>query len=236
LVGAIPERRRVLRCSALFAQLPDHEIDAILKHAAIRHYVANTQIFYKGDPGSSMMAVLRGRVVIKAPSLDGKEIILNIINEGEIFGEIALLDGKERTADATAMTDCELLVIARRSFLPLLERPVMARKLLNVLCERLRRTSEQLEDVLFLDLEARIAKILLRCAEAGGAPQRGAQFVLGMSQRELGNLVGASREKVNRRLRAWQFAGIIAIEKGTILIRDAAALQSQTDRPRRMSR
>ena len=81
-----------------------------------------------------------------------------------------------------------------------------------------------------------IAKILLRFAEAGGAPQPGARVVLGMSQRELGNLLGASREKVNRRLRAWRLAGIIAIEKGTIFIRDPAALQiSQTDRPRRMS-
>jgi len=226
LVQATLERRRVLRYSALFARLPDDEIDAILKHAAIRRYAANAQIICKGDPGSTMMAVLRGRVVITVLSSEGKEIILNIINEGEIFGEIALLDGKERTADATAMTDCELLVVARRSFLPLLERPVIARELLNVLCERLRRTTEQLEDVLFLDVEARIAKILLRFAEAGGAPQPGARVVLGMSQRELGNLVGASREKVNRRLRAWRLAGIIAIEKGTIFIRDSAALHS----------
>jgi CRP-like cAMP-binding protein len=234
LIGPTPERRQVLRRSALFARLPDDEIDAILEHAAIRRYVANTQIFYKGDPGSSMMAVLRGRVVITAPSLEGKEVILNIINEGEIFGEIALLDGKERAADATAMTDCELLVIARHSFLPLLERPVMTRELLNVLCERLRRTSEQVEDVLFLDLEARIAKTLVRFAEDGGAPQPGARVVRGMSQRELGNLVGASREKVNRQLQVWRRAGIITIEEGTILIRDPAALLP-IDRPRRMS-
>ena len=100
MVGATPERRQILRRSALFARLPDDEIDAILKYAAIRRYTANAQIFCKGDPGSSMMAVLRGRVVIRVPSLEGKEVILNIINEGEIFGEIALLDGNERTADA----------------------------------------------------------------------------------------------------------------------------------------
>ena len=85
--------------------MPNDEIGAILKYAAIRRYAANAQIVCKGDPGSSMMAVLRGRVVIRAPSSEGKEVILNIINEGEIFGEIALLDGKDRTADATAMTD-----------------------------------------------------------------------------------------------------------------------------------
>jgi CRP-like cAMP-binding protein len=112
-----------------------------------------------------------------------------------------MLDGKERTAD----DGDDRLRIARRGapfVLALLERPVMARELLNVLCERLRRTTEQLEDVLFLDVEARIAKTLLRFSEAGGAPQRGARVALGMSQRELGNLVGALREKMNRRLRA----------------------------------
>ena len=226
MVGPTPERRQILRRSALFARLPDDEIDKMFEHAVIRRYAADAQIFYKGDLGSSMMAVLRGRVVIRAPSSDGKEVILNIINEGEIFGEIALLDGKERTADATAMTDCELLVIARRSFLPLLERPDMMRELLNVLCERLRRTSEQVEDVLFLDVAARIAKTLLRFAKADDAPQPSARIVLGLSQREIGNLIGASREKVNRRLQAWRRAGIITIDKGTIFIRDAAALRS----------
>jgi CRP/FNR family transcriptional regulator, cyclic AMP receptor protein len=226
LVGPTPERRQILRRSALFARLPDDEIDKMFEHAVIRRYAADAQIFYKGDFGSSMMAVLRGRVMIRAPSSHGKEVILNIINEGEIFGEIALLDGKERTADATAMTDCELLVIARRSFLPLLERPDMMRELLNVLCERLRRTSEQVEDVLFLDVAARIAKTLLRFAKADDAPQPSARIVLGLSQREIGNLIGASREKVNRRLQAWRRAGIITVDKGTILIRDAAALRS----------
>lgn len=226
MVQPTPERRQIVRRSALFARLPDDEIDKMFEHAVIRRYAANAQILSKGDPGSSMMAVLRGRVVIKAPSSDGKEVILNIINEGEIFGEIALLDGKERTADAAAMTDCELLVITCRSLLPLLERPDMMRELINVLCERLRRTSEQVEDVLFLDVAARIAKTLLRFAEADDAPQPSARIVLGLSQREIGNLIGASREKVNRRLQAWRRAGIITVDKGTIFIRDAAALRS----------
>jgi CRP/FNR family cyclic AMP-dependent transcriptional regulator len=81
LVGPTPERRRILRRSALFARLPDDEIDKMFEHVVIRRYAADAQIFYKGDPGSSMMAVLRGRVVIRAPSSDGKEVILNIINE-----------------------------------------------------------------------------------------------------------------------------------------------------------
>src|SRR5262249_17983102 len=98
-------QRQVLQRSALLARLSDDEIDAILKHAVTRRYAANAQIICKGDPGSSMMVVLRSRVAIRAPCLEGKEVILNLINEEEILGEIALRDGKERTADAMAMTD-----------------------------------------------------------------------------------------------------------------------------------
>lgn len=235
MVGTTPERRQVLRRSALFARLPDDEIDAILKHAVIRRYAANAQIIRKGDPGSSMMAVLRGRVVIRAPSLGGKEVILNLINEGEIFGEIALLDGKERTADATAMTDCELIVVARRSFLPLLERPVVARELLNVLCERLRRTSEQLEDVLFLDVEARVEKILLRFAEAGGAPQPGARCPRHVAARARQSCWRVARKSEQTTTGMAARRDHCHREGDDLHSRSGRAAISQTNRPRRMT-
>jgi CRP/FNR family cyclic AMP-dependent transcriptional regulator len=160
-------------------------------------------------------------------SVEGKQVVLNIINEGEVVGEIALLDGKERSADMTANTNCELLVIERRSFLPLLERPALTRELLRVLCEKVRRTSEQVEDVLFLDVEARIAKALLRLVQNRAATSRpGARTVLRISQRELGNLVGASRESVNKQLQTWRRLGIVEIDNGAIVIRDTAALEA----------
>jgi CRP-like cAMP-binding protein len=149
------------------------------------------------------------------------------MHEGDFFGEIALLDGKERTADATAMTDSELLVVPRRSLLALLERrPDAAIGLMHVLCERLRRTNEQVEDLAFLDLEARIAKVLVRLAEENG----GARKPVGVkiSQRALGELVGGSRESVNKHLQDWKRSGIIAIEKGSIMIQDVDALAAYT--------
>jgi CRP-like cAMP-binding protein len=226
VVASTPERRQLLRRSTLFSRLPDEEIDALLAHAVIERFRAGALIGAKGDPGSSMMAVLTGQVVISVLSLEGKQVVLNIINEGEVVGEIALLDGKERSADMTASTNCELLVIERRSFLPLLERPALTRELLRVLCEKVRRASEQVEDVLFLDVEARIAKALLRLAQNRPAPSRpGGGVVLRISQRELGNLVGASRESVNKQLQAWRRSGIVAIDNGAIVIRNAAALE-----------
>jgi CRP-like cAMP-binding protein len=226
MYGSTLSQRQVLRRSSLFARLGDGEIDAVLAHASVAHHAEGDQIFAKGDPGNSMMAVLRGRVTITAPSQDGRQVVLTVMRDGELFGEIALLDGKERTADATAMTDCELLIVPRRSLLSLLERrPDLCIELLIVLCERLRRTNEQVEDLAFLDLEARIAKVLIRLAEENGEgqPQTGPVGVK-ISQRALGELVGGSRESVNKHLQDWKRAGIIALAKGSIVICDHEAL------------
>jgi CRP/FNR family cyclic AMP-dependent transcriptional regulator len=225
--GAV-DRRAILRNHALFAQLTSGEIDQLLAHARVVHYRHGEVIFHKASPGTGMMAVLAGLVRISAPSPDGREIVLNMINPGEIFGEIALLDGKDRTADAMAQTDCELLVIERRSFIPfLIGNPEIALRLLAVLCDRLRRTTEQVEDMLFRDLPSRLAKKLLSLAAASGErSERGVRIATRLSQRELGTMVGMSRESVNKQLRQWQVEGIIASEQGRILLVDERRLRS----------
>src|SRR2546421_164130 len=111
MYGSTGAQRAVLRRSPLFAPLGDSDLDAILAHATISRYAEGDQIFGKGDPGNSMMAVLGGRIMISSPSADGRQVVLTVFHDGDVFGEIALLDGKERTADATAMSDCEILVV-----------------------------------------------------------------------------------------------------------------------------
>ena len=226
MYGSTLSQRELLRRSRLFARLGDSEIGAILAHATVARYAEGDRIFAKGDPGNSMMAVLRGRVTITAPSQDGRQVVLTVMRDGDVFGEIALLDSKERTADATAATDCELLIVPRRSLFSLLERrPDLCIDLLIVLCERLRRTNEQVEDLAFLDLEARIAKVLVRLAEENGAGQSPTRPVgVKISQRALGELVGGSRESVNKHLQDWKRSGFIVIEKGSIVIHDIEAL------------
>lgn len=228
MYGSTLSQRQLLRRSRLFERLGDADADAILAHASISRYSEGDQIVAKGDPGNSMMAVLKGRVMISSPSLDGRQMVLTTMREGDVFGEIALLDGKDRTADATAMEDCELLVVPRRSLLALLERrPDLCIDLMIVLCERLRRTNEQVEDLAFLDLEARLAKVLVRLAEeTGEGTARARPIGIRISQRALGELAGGSRESVNKHLQDWKRAGFIDIEKGAILIRDLAALGS----------
>src|SRR5206468_7500794 len=153
--------------------------------------------------------------------------VLNIMNPGEIFGEFALLDGGERSADAIAMTDCELLVLGRRDFMPILENHSdMCMILLRILCQRLRQTSEQVEDVLFRHLESRVAKALLHLAESADLHAvSGSPVELHVSQRELGNIAGGSRESVNKILQSWHKAGRIELGNGTMVIRDMAAIE-----------
>ena len=219
-------QREVLRRSALFARLSNDETDAVLAHARTAKYAAGHQIVAKGDPGDSMMAVLSGRASVGAASLDGRQVVLSVLRAGDVFGEIALLDGKERTADVTALTDCEILIVPRRSLWSLLERrPDICIDLMLVLCDRLRRTTEQVEDLAFLHLESRMAKVLLRLLEESRAGQtRAGPATVRISQRSLGELVGGSRESVNKHLNAWKELGIVSIEKGGIVIRDLTAL------------
>ena len=127
--------------------------------------------------------------------------MFNLITDGTIFGEIAVLDGLPRTADATAITDCSLMTIERRHFISLVhERPDFALKLIEILCGRLRHTTEQLEDVMFLDLPSRLAKTLLQlCDQARPSPQA---CKIALTQRDLADMIGMSRESTNKQLRS----------------------------------
>lgn len=217
------EQHQLLKKHILFSQLGDDELHEFLARSHIEQYAAKQEIFAKGSPGQSMMAVLRGSVKVSTWSPDGREVVFNTMEAGDIFGEIALLDGRERSADATALSDCEILVLYRRDFLPFLRRhPDLCIALLEVLCQRLRRTSEQVEDVLFETLGSRVAKLLLRLAHLEDGMREPAVRV---TQGELGHMVGGARESVNRHLQAWQKAGLIEVLKGSIVIRDAGRLR-----------
>ena len=216
--------RRALDGSFLFRHLPAEDRARLMQHAVLRHYAARQPVFFRGDAGATVMAVLSGSVRITAPSKEGKEVVLNTIVAGEVFGEIAVLDGRPRSADATAESACELLVLERRDVLAFLEEhPKVCIKLMEILCSRLRRTTEQVEDVLFLEIPARLAKTLLRLARTSPAAS-GARFVRA-SQGDLGAMVAARRESINKHLGEWQRLGIVHLRQGLIYIDDAEALQ-----------
>ena len=209
------DKLSLLRNHSLFRDLPAAVIEHLGSYMKTRRVVRGTTIFAKGDPGTGLMGVLAGTVKVSVASADGKDIVLNLFHEGEVFGEIALLDGRPRTADATAMSDCELVVIERRDFVPFLsDHPDVMLKFIEILCSRLRRTSEQVQDITFLNLPTRLAKTLLQltAAEDGSAAARKAA----VTQREISQMIGISRESTNKQLRAWAKRGWIRLERGGV--------------------
>jgi hypothetical protein len=125
----------ILRRHSLFGQLSPAMTEHLGSYMKRRRLPRGTVIFAKGDPGTGLMGVLAGEVKISVPSADGREIVLTTMHEGDIFGEIALLDGHPRTADATAITDCELMVIERRDFIPFLHsQPDVTLQIIEILC------------------------------------------------------------------------------------------------------
>jgi CRP/FNR family cyclic AMP-dependent transcriptional regulator len=208
----------------ILGELPRASIQRLLSRATTRKLRRGATIFAKGDAGTQLIAVLSGRVKIVVSSPEGREAVLNVVHEGEVFGEIALFDGCSRTASAIAVTDCELLSIDRRHFLPMVrEQPDVAIKLIEILCARLRRSSEQYEDIMFLNLRARVAKLLLRLAEEVGGPLPRKVLV---TQQEMSQMAGMSRESINKQLRAWAHAKWVRLERGGVVVLRPEALLS----------
>jgi CRP/FNR family transcriptional regulator, cyclic AMP receptor protein len=215
------DKRALIRDHPLLGALGPDFAERLAAHATMRTVRRGTTLFLKGDPGMSLFAVCAGSVKIGVPSAAGRDAVFNVVGEGQVFGEIALLDGQPRTADAVAMTDCELMVIDRRDFLPLVQdRPELAVKLIELLCARLRRISEQMEEVFFLNLPGRLAKALLRLCE--GKPNHEGKLVI--TQREIGQMVGMSRESANKQLRAWAKLNWVKLERGGIVVLAPEAL------------
>lgn len=219
-------QRDALLASPFFRHMRVEELDEIIGFATEKRVPKGGAIFSKGDPGSSMMAVLAGRVRVSAVSAEGREVTLNVINPGEIFGEIALLDGKPRSADCSALEDSMLMVVERRHFLPFLMRSeVLVDQLLGVLCDRMRRTSMALEEIALFDLQARLARLVMKLSEDYGRPvPGGVRIDLKLSQRDLATLVASSRETVNKQLRGWREQGVVEQVAGYLVVKDAAAL------------
>lgn len=216
------EARRLLGECILFRGLHPEERKGLVAQARIRQYAPGETIFQMGSTGDSMMAILSGTVRVSVHSAEGREAVLAILQAGEVLGEIALLDGKERTADARAATACELAILERRDVLAFLDRhPRGWLGFVEVLCGRLRHTDHHIAEVAFLELPARLSKVLLRIADREGRIQ--------LSQRELGNMVVATRESVNKCLRDWQRLGLVKVEENAILVVKRAELQQLSE-------
>ena len=219
-IGIDSHKIRLLAASSLFSELSDEEFSALdsLSHTQI--VPPKKTVFFKGDAGNSMYAVIEGRLKVHNVSSDGREIILGFLEAGSIFGEIALMDGKPRTATVVTVETCKLLVIDRPSFLRFLEsQPKVALKLMIAMCDRLRATDELLENIVFMNLPSRLIRILKILSEKYGKPvSNGVKLGIKLSQQELASLIGASRESVNKQLRAWEDEGLLMMLEGQMIL------------------
>jgi CRP/FNR family transcriptional regulator, cyclic AMP receptor protein len=218
--------KTVIERNRLFRGLAPATIERIAALATRRTYDEGAVVFMRGDPGDSLCGVVSGRVRISASRAGGREVFLNIMSPGDAFGEIGLLDGKPRTASATALERTELILIRRERFFELLaSEPSLAMHLIQLLCERVRWTAQLTEDSALLGVPARIAKRLLSLARLNRSePADGAKLTI--SQEELAQFLGLSRQVINQHLQAWKQEGWITSGRGSITLADIRSLEN----------
>jgi CRP/FNR family cyclic AMP-dependent transcriptional regulator len=215
----------VLRKHPIFCDLESEALDQLCRYAKHATLKRGATIFSKGDPGTSLFAVISGTVKISISSTEGRNAILNFIGAGEIFGEVAVLDGQARTADAITNTNCEIFIIDRREFLPFVRsQPALAMKFIELLCTRLRWTSDQVEQVILQNLPGRLASALIRLTEKHKPAPAGR--TIAVTQQEISEMVGMSRESINKQLRVWAARNWVRLEHGAIVVLDAGSLQA----------
>lgn len=221
-------RSALLASHYMFKDLPPELIDRIARLSVTKKIRAGETLFFKNDDGDALYGILDGRIRISTGTAGGQELVLNIIEKDEIFGEIALLDGKPRTADAIAIIGCELMVIHRRDVRQLIEQETaLAIHFLELAGERLRWLSDRIEDAAFLDVAARLAKQLLHMAEISGEQTpEGIIVKLQPSQAELGQMLGTSRISISKHLRRWRDRDWVTLKRGMVLIKDRESLQN----------
>lgn len=220
---------QVLRQVSLFASLSADDLAALAGDMQRRHYARGQVIFRQGDPGVSLYLVEQGTVKISVSTPGGKALILRLMGPRDFFGELSLLDGEARSADAVAQMECQLLLLQREDFLRFIEaRPGVAKDLLASVSRRLRYTTQQVQDAAFLDVPARLARIILELAQARALPgEAGTAIAPRPTQAELAEMVGATRESVNKWLGLYERQGLIRREAGALVIAQPEELRKR---------
>ena len=223
-------RRDVLAATPLFSPMARTELEALADLAGERRVSKDETVLRRGDTEASLLVLVHGRLRAAVVSAEGREATLNLMEAGAVLGEISLLDGQPRSLDVVAMADSLLLVVERRAFLPfLMARPDLMLRMMGVLCERIRRSSAAYEGVALSSLAERLARLLLDLAAKHGQPgPDGIRIGLKMSQRDMSAQVAATRERVNKQLRAWHEAGTLGEAEGRLVLRRPADLRALT--------
>lgn len=210
----------ILTMNPLFSGVGEEAIGVMARLCQTRRLPQGQTLFVKGDPGDALYGVRRGQIRIETGTTGGERLTIEVFGPGDLFGEIAVLDGRPRSADAVAQEDAELFVLPRAEFLTTIERDArLAIRIIELLCARLRATNERTEEMLFLPLSVRLARRLAALAQDFGDDVQ-------ITQDELAGLVGVARESVNRQLQEWRASGIVTLGRGRISV-DRARLAAE---------
>jgi CRP/FNR family transcriptional regulator, cyclic AMP receptor protein len=217
----------VVRRAPLFAALDDDAAGRLMQSMTQGHLERGDVLFHEGDQGDRLYVIGEGKIKLGRRSSDGRENLVAILGPGEMFGELSLFDPGPRTMTATAVAETQLMGIGHEDLSGLLAgRPEVAKVLLAALAKRLRRTNENLADLVFTDVPGRVAKALLDLANRFGRPvEDGILVAHDLTQEELAQLVGASRETVNKALADFASRGWLRLEARAVLLQDVERLK-----------
>jgi CRP/FNR family transcriptional regulator, cyclic AMP receptor protein len=210
----------ILRGTDLLASVPAEDLKAVAAASRVRSFRRGQVVFTRSDPSDTVVVVISGRIKVVVRSADGGELTLTILQAGSMFGELGVVDGGPRSADAEAVEDCQLLLIPRERIHDICARvPSAAEALTTSIAVMLRRLTEAVADLVFLDLPRRVAKVLLGLPRSGDGVIR-----LNLSQEELAHQVGGTRQSVNAALRGFERRGWIELQDRSVVVKQAAAL------------
>jgi CRP-like cAMP-binding protein len=220
---------QLLARHGLFSELSPGDLDELAASLRGRRCGKGQIIFAEGDPGNSLYLIESGRVNVSLSTPDGKEVLLNSLGPGDLLGELALLDGEPRSADAIVQEDARLLVLQRDDFVRFVEtHPKVGLKLLAAVSRKLRRTTQQVQDVALLDVPARLARALLDLAATRGEPVgRTRARTIQITQSDLAATIGATRESANKWLGHFERKGILRLDRGQVTVLDLEALRKR---------
>ncbi|MGD9486788.1 MAG: Crp/Fnr family transcriptional regulator [Calditrichaceae bacterium] len=212
----------VLRTIPLFSELNDDELNQISKFAVRQYYKKDNMVLIEEEVGSTMFVILNGRVKISRISDEGREVILSILCDGDFFGEMSILDGQTRSANAVTLEDTELLIIRREDFLTVLyDYPQIAINLLKELAHRLRRSDSQIKSLSLQNALGKVASTLLRIADDSGTIKQGQVEISQLPpQQDLANMAGTSRETISRVIKSLSQLGYVRKEGSKLIIID----------------
>ncbi len=229
-ISSGPAQRTVeqLRRVPLFAHLSDRELARVASAVREKGYPKNSVILFEDDPGDALYVVVKGQVKVVLIGEDGREVILAMLKDGDFFGEMSLIDDQPRSAHVIATEDATLLVLRRDDFRAAMEEvPRIALGLLQALSRRLRRADDKIGGLVLLDVNGRLAKLLLELADE----HDGVTIKRRITHQQLAQMIGSSRETVSRTLRDLADRGLIEVNRRTMAVRDRGGLEALAGHP-----